>query len=442
MPDIADPAAWVLIEARWVLPVQPDGVLLSDYAIVVQTGLIKAVLPTHEARARFPAAERVSLPDHIVMPGLVNLHTHAAMTLLRGLADDLPLMAWLNHHIWPAEGKHASARFVYDGTLIACAEMIRGGITCFNDMYFYPEAAAQAALEAGMRAALGIIVIEFPTAYASDPQDYLAKGLAARDELKHQPLLSFCMAPHAPYTVSDRSLTQVLTLAEQLDVPIHLHLHETNDELAQEMTRHGSRPLHRMKALGMLGPNLIAVHAIHVDEGEIELLASHGCHVAHCPSSNLKLASGFAPVARYLDAGINVGLGTDGAASNNRLDLFEEMRLAALLAKAVSGRADALPAHTALRMATLNGARALGLEDRIGSLVPGKQADLAAVNLSSLAMSPCYDPVSHLVYCASRSDVSDVWIAGRRVLESKHLTTVNEHELLSCASTWRERLKE
>ncbi len=442
MPDLADPAAWMLIEARWVLPVEPDGVLLSDHAIVVQNGLIKAVLPTHEARARFPVAERVSLADHIVMPGLVNLHTHAAMTLLRGLADDLPLMAWLNHHIWPAEGKHASARFVHDGTLIACAEMIRGGITCFNDMYFYPEAAAQAALEAGMRAALGIIVIEFPTAYASDPQDYLAKGLAARDELKHEPLLSFCMAPHAPYTVSDRSLTQVLTLAEQLDVPIHLHLHETNDELAQEMMRHGSRPLHRMKALGMLGPNLIAVHAIHVDEGEIELLASHGCHVAHCPSSNLKLASGFAPVARYLDAGINVGIGTDGAASNNRLDLFEEMRLAALLAKAVSGRADALPAHTALRMATLNGARALGLEDRIGSLVPGKQADLAAVNLSSLAMSPCYDPVSHLVYCASRSDVSDVWIAGRRVLESKHLTTVNEHELLSCASTWRERLKE
>jgi 5-methylthioadenosine/S-adenosylhomocysteine deaminase len=230
-------------------------------------------------------------------------------------------------------------------------------------------------------------------------------------------------------------------LAEQLDVPIHLHLHETRDELTQEQARCGSRPLQRLNALGMLGPNLIAVHAIHVDQGEIDLLAGHGCHVAHCPSSNLKLASGFAPVARYLEAGVNVGLGTDGAASNNRLDLLEEMRLAALLAKAVSGRADALPAHVAVRMATLDAARALGLDARIGSLLPGKQADLVALNLSTLPMSPCYDPVSHLVYCASRQDVSDVWIGGRRVVESRRCTTLNEQELVARASQWRERLK-
>lgn len=438
----ADPAAPTLIEARWVLPVEPDNVVLADHSIVVRADLIEAVLPTPEARSRFPTAERVALADHALLPGLVNLHTHAAMTLLRGLADDLPLMAWLNDHVWPAEIKHASDRFVYDGTLIACAEMIRGGVTCFNDMYFYPEAAARAALDSGMRAALGIIVIEFPTSYAADPQDYLAKGLGVRDELKQEPLVSFCMAPHAPYTVSDRSLTQVLTLAEQLDLPIHLHLHETADEIEQERTRHGLRPLQRLQALDMLVPNLIAVHAIHVEEREIELLAGHGCHVAHCPSSNLKLASGLAPVARYLEAGVNVGLGTDGAASNNRLDLFEEMRLAALLGKAVSHRADALPAHTALRMATLHGARALGLEERIGSLVPGKQADLTAVNLSTLAMSPCYDPVSHLVYCAGRHDVSDVWIAGRRVLESTRLVTLNEPDVLARATQWRERLKE
>ena len=430
------------IEARWVLPVEPDGVVLPDHTVLVSDGLICDVLPTAAARANAPAAERVALPDHVVMPGLVNLHTHAAMTLLRGLADDLPLMEWLQAHIWPAEIGHASDQFVLDGTLIACAEMIRGGVTCFNDMYFFPEAAASAALAAGMRAAIGIIVIDFPTPYASDPHDYLAKGLAARDALKHERLLTFCMAPHAPYTVSDRSLAQVLTLAEQLEVPIHLHLHETTDEIAQEQSRHGVRPLQRLRALGMLSPNLVAVHAIHVEASEIELIAAHGCHVAHCPSSNLKLASGFAPVARYLDAGVNVGLGTDGAASNNRLDLMEEMRLAALLAKAVSGRAEALPAHTAVRMATLAGATALGLEHRLGSLVPGKEADLTAVNLSTLAMSPCFDPVSHLVYCAGRQDVSDVWIAGRRVLQAGRLTTLNETELLARASRWQERLKE
>jgi 5-methylthioadenosine/S-adenosylhomocysteine deaminase len=438
----ASAAPVTAIEARWVLPVEPDGALLPDHTVLVSDGVIREVLPTAAARARGCAAERVSLSDHVVMPGLVNLHTHAAMTLLRGLADDLPLMEWLKAHIWPAEIKHASDQFVEDGTLIACAEMIRGGITCFNDMYFFPEAAARAALVAGMRAAIGIIVIDFPTTYASDPHDYLAKGLAARDTLKHERLLTFCMAPHAPYTVSDRSLAQVLTLAEQLDVPIHLHLHETTDEIGDEKVRHGVRPLQRLHALGMLGPNLIAVHAIHVEASEIELLAAHGCHVAHCPSSNLKLASGFAPVARYLDAGVNVGLGTDGAASNNRLDLLEEMRLAALLAKAVSHRAEALPAHTAIRMATLNGAAALGLERRVGSLVPGKEADLTAVNLSTLAMSPCFDPVSHLVYCAGRHDVSDVWIAGRRVLQSGRLTTLNESELLARALRWRERLKE
>lgn len=430
------------IEARWVLPVEPAGILLEDHTVLVADGTIRAVLPTAAARAQAPAAERVALPEHVLLPGLVNLHTHAAMTLLRGLADDLPLMEWLKAHIWPAEIAHASDQFVEDGTLIACAEMIRGGVTCFNDMYFYPEAAARATLQAGMRAAVGIIVIDFPTAYASDPQDYLAKGLATRDAFKHERLLTFCMAPHAPYTVSDRSLAQVLTLAEQLDVPIHLHLHETAGEIAQERSCHGARPLQRLHALGILSPNLIAVHAIHVDASEIELLAAHGCHVAHCPSSNLKLASGFAPVARYLDAGVNVGLGTDGAASNNRLDLMEEMRLAALLAKAVSGRAEALPAHTAVRMATIAGASALGLERRLGSIVPGKEADLVAVNLSTLGMSPCFDPVSHLVYCAGRQDVTDVWVAGRRVLQAGSLTTLNEQELLVRALRWQERLKE
>lgn len=429
------------IEARWVLPVEPAGCVLPEHTVLVSEGVIRDILPTAAARTQMPAAERIALADHLLLPGLVNLHTHAAMTLMRGLADDLPLMEWLTAHIWPAERAHASESFVEDGTLIACAEMLRGGVTCFNDMYFYPEAAARAALQAGMRAALGMIVIDFPTAYASDPQDYLAKGLATRDAFRHEPLLTFCMAPHAPYTVADRSLAQVLTLSEQLAVPIHLHLHETEGEIAQDQAKHGVRPLARLHALGMLSPNLIAVHAIHLQGSEIELLAAHGCHVAHCPSSNLKLASGFAPVAEYLDAGINVGLGTDGAASNNRLDLMQETRLAALLGKAVRGRADALPAHAAVRMATLAGATALGLERRVGSIVAGKEADLTAVNLATLPMSPCFDPVSHLVYCAGRQDVTDVWIAGRRVLQAGHLTTLNEQELLARALRWQERLQ-
>jgi 5-methylthioadenosine/S-adenosylhomocysteine deaminase len=356
---------------------------------------------------------------------------------MRGLADDLKLMDWLSDHIWPAERKHASAQFVYDGTLLACAEMLRSGVTCFNDMYFFPEMAARAALDAGMRAALGIILIEFPTAYASDAQDYLRKGLAMRDELKHEPLLSFCMAPHAPYTVSDKSFEQILTLSEQLQMPINTHLHETQDEIGESLEKFGMRPLARLERLGVLGPNFIAVHAVHLEPAEIALLSRLGCSVAHCPSSNLKLASGIAPVDRMSAAGINISLGSDGAASNNRLDLFCEMRLAALLAKAISANAETLSAHTVLRMATLNAARALGLESAIGSITPGKSADLCAVNLNSIELSPCYDPASHLVYAAGREHVSDVWVSGRQLVGSGRLLHLDESSILRKTTEWK-----
>jgi 5-methylthioadenosine/S-adenosylhomocysteine deaminase len=310
---------------------------------------------------------------------------------------------------------------VRDGTLLACAEMLRGGITCFNEMYFFPEAALEAAMATGMRAALGIIVIDFPTAYASDPADYLRKGLVLRDLQRDQPLVSFCLAPHAPYTVSDGTFRQVVTLAAELDLPVHLHLHETEDEIARSIAEHGVRPVERMRRLGVLGPGLIAVHAVHLEKHEIELLASHSCSVAHCPSSNLKLASGFAPVEALRKAGVNVCLGTDGAASNNRLDLLQEMRTAALLAKAVARDAEALPEHAALRAATLAGARALGLEDRIGSIEPGKAADLTAVALRGPELAPCYDPVSHLVYAAGRENVTHVWVNGELRLREREL---------------------
>ena len=430
-----------LIEARWVLPVEPARAVLPDHAVAITGGRIVAVLPTSEARSRFSPQRHITLAEHALIPGLVNLHTHAGMTLMRGLADDLALMDWLNHHIWPAEMRHVSDEFAYDGTQLACAEMLRGGVTCFNDMFFFPRAAARAVLAAGMRAALGLIVFEFPSPYASDAQDYLNKGLAVRDELRGEPLLRFCFAPHAPYTVSDQSLRQIATYAEELDLPVQMHIHETRDEIDQGLRSHGMRPLHRLGELGLLGPGLIAVHAIHLERSEIELLARHGCHVAHCPSSNLKLASGLAPVGALLAAGVNVGLGTDGAASNNRLDLFAEMRLAALLAKGISGDATALPAWQTLELATLRPARALGLDGIIGSLTPGKCADITAVNLSALELAPCYDPLSHLVYVAGREHVSHVWVNGELLVDEGNLTTIDVSEVQARAAYWRERIR-
>jgi 5-methylthioadenosine/S-adenosylhomocysteine deaminase len=402
-----------LIRPRWVVPVEPAGQVLEGHAVAVRDGRIEAILPPGAALpAHLSQCPAWDLPDHVLIPGLVNAHTHAAMSLMRGMSDDLPLMRWLEDHIWPAEREHVSAAMVRDGTLLACAEMLRGGVTCFNEMYFFPEAALEAAVAAGMRAAFGIIVIDFPTAYASDPADYLRKGLLLRDLQRDQPLTSFCLAPHAPYTVSDGTFRQVATLAAELDLPVHLHLHETEDEIARSVAEHGVRPIERMRRLGVLGPNLIAVHAVHLEGREVQLLAGHACSVAHCPSSNLKLASGFAPVEALRKAGVNVCLGTDGAASNNRLDVMQEMRTAALLAKAVARDAEAMPEHAALRAATLAGARALGLERQIGSIEPGKAADLTAIALRGPELAPCYDPVSHLVYAAGRENVTHVWVNG------------------------------
>lgn len=427
----------LLINARWVVPVEPAGTVLERHAVAVHAGRIEAVLPAAEAALRYAQYARVDLPGHALIPGLVNAHTHAAMCLMRGIADDVPLMRWLQEHVWPVEAKHVSAQFVKDGTLLACAEMLRGGVTCMNDMYFFPEAALEAALQAGMRAALGMIVVEFPSAYAPDPDAYLAQGLELRDRWREHPLLSFCLAPHSPYTVSDASFRKVAQFAAELDLPVHVHVHETRDEVERSVAEHGVRPLQRLAGLGLLGPNLIAVHAVHLTPEEIALLARHGCSVAHCPSSNLKLASGIAPVAALLDAGVNVALGSDGAASNNRLDLFEEMRLAALLAKAASGNAEAMPAHAALRAATLGGAIALGAQERIGSILPGKAADLVAVALDDLTLQPIYDVVSHLVYACAREHVTDVWVAGERVVRERALTRLDPADLQRRAGLWQ-----
>ena len=430
----------LVIKARWIVPVVPRGEVLHQHAVVVDKGRIREILPARQIDARYKPSQVITLDEHILIPGLINLHTHAAMTLMRGLADDLALMAWLEGHIWPAEKRFVGEHFVEQGALLAAAEMLRSGTTCFSDMYFFPQATARSAERAGIRAHLGLLVLEFPSNYASDADDYLQKGFEVRDQLRGNPLLSFSLAPHAPYTIEDRTFEKIVTYAEQLGLGIHTHLHETQDEIGHSMNRYGLRPLQRLAKLGLLGPNLVAAHCVHLEPQELELLASYGCHVAHCPSSNLKLGSGIAPVARMLEHGINLGLGTDGAASNNRLDMFSEMRMAALLAKGASGDATILPANQALELGTINAARALGLDSSIGSIEIGKYADFSAVRIADVETLPCFDPVSHLVYAAGREHVSHVWVGGDLRYQQGAYAGMEPAELKEIASVWQSKL--
>ncbi len=425
-----------LIEPSWVIPINPSNKVLTNFSIAIKDSKIVSIHPSCDNSTRFNALDQIKLDDHVLMPGFVNTHTHAAMTLLRGYADDLPLMRWLSDHIWPAESEFVSAKFVHDGTLLACAEMLRGGTTCFNDMYFFPLHAGQAAIKAGIRAVLGITVIEFPNNYAADPQDYLRKGLEARDLLNSEPLINFTMSPHSPYTVSDKTFEQISVLANQLHLPIHVHIHETKTEIEDSLKQYGKRPIARFDTLGLLSPSLVGVHAVHIDDVEISLMANQGSSVVHCPSSNLKLASGFSPIGKLLRKNINVAIGTDGAASNNRLDMLAETRLAALMAKAVDGLAETLPAHQALHMATLAGARALGLDDQIGSIEKGKLADLIAIDLSQIETQPNFDVASQIIYAAGRENVTNVWVNGERVLKNKFFKNAISDTISQKTSFW------
>lgn len=429
-----------LIFARWIIPVVPDQQVLIGHAVAIHGGTILEILPGEQARAKYQANSVHELPHHALIPGLINAHTHASMSLMRGLADDLPLMSWLNEHIWPVEGRWVSEEFIADGTRLAVAEMLRGGTTCFNDMYFFPEVTGKACAAAGMRAVVGLIIIDFPSAWASGPDEYIRRGLEVHDQFRNHSLISTAFAPHAPYTVSDQPFERIRVLADELEIPIHMHVHESKDEINQGISRYGNRPIERLRQLGLISPALTAVHMTQLEPQEIDLFAESGASVVHCPESNLKLASGFCPVERLHRAGINVAIGTDGAASNNDLDMFSEMRSTALLAKGVAEDASAIPAHTALRMATLNGAIALGISDRTGSLEPGKAADITAVDLGSLETQPLYHPISQLVYATGRDKVTDVWIAGKPVLHGGRLTTLDQREIISRAAEWQERI--
>lgn len=431
----------LMIHARWCLPMTADDTILEHHTLVVNDGMIVTLLPQQQATERYQAAQVMTLDSHCLMPGLINNHGHSAMSLFRGLADDLPLMTWLNKHIWPAEQQFVSDAFVEAGSALAIAEMIRGGTTCFSDMYFFPEATARVVDRSGIRASLGMVVIEFPTNWAKDAQEYLYKGQALHDQYRHHLRITTNYAPHAPYTVSDQTLEAIMINAEELDLPIQMHLHETAGEVSDSVEQFGMRPLERLKNMGLLSPRLNAVHMTQLDEIEMDWCAEAGVHIVHSPSSNMKLASGFCPIAALSQRGLNLTLGTDGAASNNSLDMFAEMRHTALLAKAVASDPAVLPAQEVLKMATSNAAKALGIDDVTGTLEVGKAADMIAVQLNDSETQPLYDLPSQLVYATNRDKVTDVWVAGKQLLKQRQLTTLNLSKIIADAQQWAQKIR-
>jgi 5-methylthioadenosine/S-adenosylhomocysteine deaminase len=430
----------LLIHCRWIIPIVPENQILEHCSLAIDGEKIMGIYPQAEANKRFEAAKTEILDNHVVMPGLVNAHGHAAMSLLRGYADDLALRPWLEQHIWPAESRHVSEEFVADGTRLAIAEMIASGTTCFADMYFFDEAIAEAVRDTGMRCQIGFTVLDFASAYGKDANDYIHKGLRLNDKYSGHSLIKVACAPHAPYSVSDSAMQVISTYANELDMPIHIHCHETASEVSESVDQYGCRPLERLRNLGLLLPQTQLVHMTQINDADIQLVQDHNCHVVHCPESNLKLASGFCPVGQLMDAGINVALGTDGAASNNDLDLFGELKTAAMLAKAVSGDPTTLDAHAALRMATINGAKALGWDHEIGSLEPGKSADIIAIKMDSIPQQPLYNPESQLVYTNVGHQVSHSWVAGKPLLVESELLTLNPQSLIQSAGDWRNKI--
>ena len=430
-----------LIHGKHIIPVNGDEQTLVNFSIAVQDGRILDVLSTSDAKLTYTSDSIYNYDHHIIIPGLINTHTHATMTLFRGLANDLHLMDWLQNHIWPAEQKWVNEEFVEIGTKLAIAEMIRGGVTCFNDMYFFAGNTAKVAADAGVRAHIGMIVLDFPTQYAKGPDEYFSKGLDIFDQYKSHPLVKCTFAPHAPYTVSNAPLERIATLANELELAIHIHLHETEDEINKSLKQYHIRPLQRLHELGLVSNNLIAVHMTQLHDEEIDLLAETNTNIVHCPQSNLKLASGFCPVQKLLDKQVNVSLGTDSCASNDDLDMLGETHTAALLAKGVAQNAAAFPAYQALKSATINAAKALGISKETGSIEIGKSADLAIIEIQTIEAQPMYDPIGHLIYATQRKQVTDVWVAGKQLLHNRKLKTLNEDEILSKTKEWNEKIQ-
>ncbi len=430
----------VLILPRLLVPVRPRLEVLEQMAVVVEGERISAVLPRSEALVKYVDATRIELPEHVLLPGFINMHTHSAMSLLRGYADDLNLQVWLNDHIWPVEKAFLGPGFVHDGARLAIAEMLRGGTTLFNDLYFFPEVTAAAAVETGMRACIGLPVIDVPTVWAANENAYIEKGLEVSASWKSEPLITTAFAPHAPYSVGDAALGRIVELSESRDMRIHMHVLESGWEISESLQHHGKPTLERLDDIGLLNERLLAVHMTQLNGTDLEALARTAVNVIHCPESNLKLGNGICPVARLLEHGVNLALGTDGAASNNNLDLLAESRTAALLAKGYAADPCVLNAFQALEMLTINAARALGMEQRLGSVEAGKLADLCAVRLDSLQTTPMYDVVSHLVYAASSQQVSHVWVGGRMLMQDKQFLYMDTGDIMDRANYWATRI--
>ena len=431
-----------IISAKWICPVRPLNVTLEDHSIIIDENRIIDIIETKKIASLYQSDQHVQLHHHIVTPGLINAHTHAAMNLFRGFADDQPLHTWLHESIWPLEKKWVTPDFVYDGTLIACAEMLKSGVTTFNEMYFYPEAASRAIKQSGMRANIGLFVMDYPSNYANDGEDYLMKGLEARDGWRDEALITSSLAPHAPYSVSDKTLNQVLTYANQLNLTIHMHVHETENEILESVKQFQLRPIERLHRLGLLSPQFMAVHAVYLNDQDLNALSKESTSVIHCPTSNLKLGSGVADIATLQKHNINVCIGTDGSASNNKQDVLHDMQLASLLAKGLKKNPAIMDAKTSLEMVTINGAKALGLEDHIGSIEKGKYADLVAFNIDQVSTLPMYDPMSHLIYATSREEVSHVWVNGLLQYEEGLLTSIDTQLCKDIGLRWQLKIKQ
>lgn len=431
----------LIVHAGWIVPVEPEGVVLENHAIVIHETKILDICPSDVAHQRYHATLVHEFPHHILMPGFVNAHTHTSMNLLRGLADDMPLMQWLETTIWPAEQKWVNAEFVKVGSQLAIAEMLRGGTLCFNDNYFFPDVTAEVADQMGIRASLGSVIMNVPTQWAATSEEYIEKGLPLHARYRNHPRITTNLTPHAPYTVDDKTIKRVAELAVELELQVQMHLHESAFEIQTSLENYGCRPLARLEKLGLLSNRLQAIHMTQVDDHDLALMQKYRVHVVHCPESNLKLASGFCPAETLVQHNLNVALGTDGSASNNDLDMFGEMRTAALLAKAVADNATAIPAHTALKMATLNGAKALGLDHLTGSIKIGKSADFIAVSQNDLEALPMYHPISQLVYATNRHQVTDVWVAGDHLLKNRVLVKVDEKALRNEVGEWVNKIR-
>ena len=436
----AEPAD-LIWSARYVITMDAQRRVIENGAVAIKADRILAIGTKTDIDARYTSKQRLDRPDAIIAPGLINTHTHAAMSLFRGIADDLTLQDWLTKFIFPAEAKNVTAEFVRWGTRLGVLEMLLSGTTTYTDMYYFEDVVAEATKEAGMRGVLGETVIGFPVADNKTPADALAYTERYLKRFANDPLITPAVAPHALYTNSDETLKACRTLANKYNAPLVIHLSETKKENDDEQAKRHTSPTKTLDTLGVWNGRSVAAHAVWVSEADMAILKQRGVGIGHCPSSNMKLASGVAPITRMLALDMKVGLGPDGpAGSNNDFNLFEEMNLAAILQKVTTKNPQALPAIQALEMATIRGARALGMEKVIGSLEPGKRADLITVRIDSPHAQPLYDAVSQMVYALKGSDVRDVMVNGKQLVRDAKSLTLNEPQILQKAAEYRAKV--